>query len=457
MPETHPSRDQLERFMSGGLSPSEACRIVGHLLADCVRCKKVTDAIWQSMEDGLAASRREPSAAEMPRTSAYGKILDRAMAVAGRQAIELAREREEAPLLLADLISHPQARRLTLVHNARSFQTWSLCELLIEASFDCRFDEIKAGVELAELAVAAAERLDPRIYGERHAKDLQLRAWTYLGNARRVASDLRGAGEAFDQALRCQEQGTGDPLDEALLSRFRAHLMRAWRRFAEAFALYDRAIALYRQCGAAELLARSLTDHGLARLYAGDPEQAIPPLDEALRLLEGGGDCRMLAAVRHNLALCLSDTGSHQQALQLLRQARPVYRERGDRISLIRARWLEGRILKGLGQERHAEEALREARDAMVQEDIAYDAALASLDLAGIYAAQGRARELRELTAEMIPIFQSQQVHREALAALILFRQAVESEQISLALIHQITTFLQAARRDPSLRFRVPA
>jgi len=85
-----------------------------------------------------------------------------------------------------------------------------------------------------------------------------------------------------------------------------------------------------------------------------------------------------------------------------------------------------------------------------------FDAALVSLDLAGLYAGQGRAAEMRRLTEEMLPIFSARDLHREAIAALIVFQQAVRMEEVSTDLLQEIGGYLQQARCDHKLRFEPP-
>ena len=80
--------------------------------------------------------------------------------------------------------------------------------------------------------------------------------------------------------------------------------------------------------------------------------------------------------------------------------------------------------------------------------------ALVSLDLAAVYAAQGRTSEMRRLAEQMFPIFESRDVHREALAALVVFREAAQAEQATLALVQEIGAYLRQARFKPDLRFR---
>lgn len=456
MPEAHPSHELLERFMRGDLDTDTSGVIVRHLLTGCSGCRHITGSLWREIEQGLSAHSSQAPASESLPTSPYEEVFDRVLARASLEAGDLGQERASAPSLVVELSGHPQPRRLTMVRNSRRFQTWALCELLAEKSYDTRFEDAQAGVELAEVAVAVAQKLAPATYGERQTQDLLGRAWAYLGNALRVRSDLRQADEALRQAAVCFDKGSGDRLDRALLYRFQAHLLRARRQFESAHRLQDRATALYREFGETGLVANTLSDQALGRVYSGEAERAIPLLEEALEMLDDQSERRLTAAIRHNLALCLSEIGLSERALQQLRLLRPVYQELGDELTLVRVLWLEGKILHDLGFDERAEMALQEARDAFAEHGVAYDAALVSLDLAAVFAAQGRHSDLRHLAEQMVLIFESRDVHREAMAALSVFRQAARAEEATLALVHEISAYLRRARTTPGLRFVHP-
>ena len=61
-----------------------------------------------------------------------------------------------------------------------------------------------------------------------------------------------------------------------------------------------------------------------------------------------------------------------------------------------------------------------------------YDAALVSLDLARLYAQEGCVEDLKRLAAELMPVFESRDVHREALVALLMFQKACEEERLTV-------------------------
>jgi len=117
---------------------------------------------------------------------------------------------------------------------------------------------------------------------------------------------------------------------------------------------------------------------------------------------------------------------------------------------------VEGKIARGLGQHQDAEVLLLKARDGFLAEDAAFDTALVSLELASLYAEQGRVTEVKRIAEEMMPIFSSRQIHREALTALAFWKQAVDAERAGAELVNGVAAFLKRSRHDPELRFQQP-
>jgi hypothetical protein len=53
----------------------------------------------------------------------------------------------------------------------------------------------------------------------------------------------------------------------------------------------------------------------------------------------------------------------------------------------------------------------------------------------------------------MLPIFQTQGLHSELIAALLVFRQAALAEHLSAELLDRLRRYLLVARNDPHCRF----
>jgi len=80
------------------------------------------------------------------------------------------------------------------------FHGVKLCQLLEARSEEAWCEDPVAGVEWARLAVEISGRLNEERYGPGLVADTQATAWACFGNSYRVASDLRRAEEALDEA-----------------------------------------------------------------------------------------------------------------------------------------------------------------------------------------------------------------------------------------------------------------
>lgn len=332
------------------------------------------------------------------------------------------------------------------------------CEALVATSREAVFDEPAEALAAASRATELAEDLlSSGSLAESlslDAEDLAAEAWAYRANAERVLNDLDAAEASFAAARRHLEQGTGRPLLAARLDDLEASLRSAQQRHDDALALLDGAIRRCRTAGARRLLGFSLVNRGHLLTEAGDPQAALAALAEAIECLHPEEDLRTYLFAASNVAKCLDRVGYSIAARALLAELRPLHERLGERINLLRLDWLEAEIDLGLGRHRKAEATLLAVREAFLSREMAYDAALVSLELAGIYAEQKRFLALRRLALEMLPIFQSRRIHREALAALILFREAISFGHGDLALFAEVRRFLDRARHNPRLRFR---
>jgi len=387
----------------------------------------------------------------------YDPVLDRISRCLRRVQSGYEKERAEAPGLFSELSEHSAEKRPLLVRNCPRFHTWGLCELMLRESEEQTFVSAAIGESLALLALEVLDRLDPVRYGAESIEDLRARAWTYVANARRVNADLRGSEEAFALAFAALKRGTLEPMDRAVLLDFKASLLRAQRNIGKALSLLRRAATIFLELGERHQAGRVFISLSTVFLAAGEPERSIPVLYRALELIDPVREPRLLLSVWHNLAYSLSESGRYLEAQKLLARTRPLYRQVLQPSMQNRLKWVEGIIARGLGQQKDAESLFESAREGFLAEGAAYDIALVSLDLAALYAEQGRLAELKRIAAEMVPIFSSRQIHREALAALAFWKHAVEAERAGVKLVVGVATFLKRAQLDPELHFEQPS
>ena len=143
----------------------------------------------------------------------------------------------------------------------------------------------------------------------------------------------------------------------------------------------------------------------------------------------------------------------YREAEALLPKVKGLALRLGNGLDSLRCRWLQGLISAGLGRLEEAAAGLESVAGEFAALGIAFDAALACLDLAKLCLRQGRAAEVKRLAGQMVEIFKAQNVHREALAAVILFQQAAEQEKATAELVSKLADYLRRAQHCPELRF----
>ncbi|PYQ62700.1 MAG: hypothetical protein DMF53_12370 [Acidobacteria bacterium] len=343
---------------------------------------------------------------------------------------EALRARQRAGFLWDRLKRHTPAERRTLVQRGRKYRTWALCERVAAESIRQAPNHPREALELAELALLVAEHLP----GERTwALRLQGYAWAHVCNGRRVCNDLPGAEAAMVRARKLWE--AGEPGDPGLLSK-------AWLPWIEAVLRRGQRLK-------AEILLTKARIHETL----GDPEASTAALLEAVPLIDPRREPRNAWVVRINLALDLCHLERFAEAEPRLSEIRALAERLGEELDLTRVLWVEGKVAAGLGRTKEALLAFEQVRGVFRRRELTFDYALVSLELAGLFLEEGRTTDVKALADEMLQIFRTQRIEREALAALRLFCDAARRETATVDLARRLVRFLHRAQHDPELRF----
>jgi hypothetical protein len=511
----HPTSAEIAELARGTLSRYRLQRLVAHLLHGCPRCSRLLApalGLGSAMlaRHGLRTARRarrdpaasdavsgaataldsrsaaplssraraaasailpdEPAPAGFAGSEPYDRPVARACAAAVRRFHELERERQAAstgafataPGLLSASAGSPAASGGLLASGARRgaprhadprrLRGLLRVEMLLAASWDLRYDDPQEMVRFAELALFAAERLEQARHGRAAVADLRARTWAELANAHRVADDLARAEPAMARAVSWQRRGSGDPWLIARIAVLMAALLTDQRRFAEAGELLVKAFGFYYRIGDRHLAGRVLIKRGILSGYANDPRGALALLVEGLELVDAERDPRLAIQAVHAILYNLVGCGRHRQARIHLWRSRSLLLRHGGRLAQLRLRWLEGQIHAGLGELGRAERELLATRRGFAAAGSPYNAALASLDLAAVWLQQGKTAQVRQLVEEMIATFRALRIAREAVAALLILRQACDRDEATLDRVRAVTMLLTELERQPQRR-----
>lgn len=339
-------------------------RFLFHLL-DCEECR---DLAWAKLgaSEGVDTGSR-------PAGSETGLAADR-----------------EAEELFLELLALPRTAKKRAIREPR-FHNLRLIDLLLEAGEDAgRRHDVQKVEEIASLAVKMGDQIPAKGVWDR---DRYFRAYCLAGGAGRLAGDLdrasmgyRGAAwnltGASSRAAYCRglamlrwEQGFGD----------------------EAMALLRHAAGLFGELRERQEEAACLALLGLVHVEVGALDKGLGPLLRGCMLLEP--KARPWLTVRCFLAtaLCLAANSRLPEARGMLERSWMLYPLVTDAGELIMVEWLEGRVASFLRDLPQAEGLLASARQKLLAADRLAEAGAATLDLAALYAEDGKLAEVDAL------------------------------------------------------------
>ena len=360
---------------------------------------------------------------------------------------------EERPDFLWERLSRsaPESRGW-LIEGDPSYWRSDFCIWLCDESERKAADNAGEARKLAELALTVAQRLRHAGPGnERFHTRLQGRAEAVLGNALRVLGNLDSAESAFGRAWTLWAEGADEAhlLSEAQMLNLEASLHRARRRFEQALRRHTEALERARP----EEVASILLNKAMTLEVLGEHASALADLARAEPLIGARSHPRLRFALRQNQALNLIRLGRAEEAQPAVAEARRLVEQLGNGLDLTRAAWMGALADAGLGRREAAIETLETVCGDFHESGYAFDYALAGLDLALLYREEGRWAEIRVLADRMVEIFRERKIHRETIAALLLFKEAAAKQAVSAELIRRLQDYLQQAKARPGLRF----
>lgn len=366
----------------------------------------------------------------------YRHALARSVDETLHQLARVAEEKSVAPALLADLLALPSTERDVAVAADSRFQTYALAAYTLERCEKAIPYDPAIARMLARLAGRIASRTDPRTCGGSAALlDLEAYALAMEGNALRVSGALPAALESFTLARQLLEESGADPDLGARIDSLESSLHRDLRQFDEALSLLDRAVKSFLRLKETDQAVRMMVNRANVFTVQGDLDKAVGLLEEAHAL---SADPTLTLSIRHNLLNLLLKLGQPREAHQLFEQTLGLYLQHTDPHMTARRLWIEGLILRELGKDLElAAGLLAEAAAHLADHGYAFDAALAGLDLATVYALQGDSAEVLRIAGDLVRMFRVRNLHPEALAALTLVHQAAQQEAVSLTLLAQ--------------------
>jgi tetratricopeptide (TPR) repeat protein len=408
MLDRHPSREQLDRYVQDEL-PLPQRRRIGKHVSVCSFCQRREHRLLEESSQGAES---------------YEASIRRAALGAATWLKRFEDESHHARELLAELLRDPGPDPLDRLRQAPQTLALKLLQLLKERCRSSWSHEPVKAVELAELEVVVAERLDEARCGSGVAADSRALAWADLGNSYRILSDLGAAEMALKKAVEHQRL-SGDPLTESEILSILASLRRGQGRFDESFALFNRVLGIAREGDDRHREGRALIAKGTAMgdealSGSGKFSQAVRILRKGVARLDLEVEPQQVVAARHNVLYFLAEAGRSREAEQLLEQERHLYQNLGSEVYFAKLHWLEGTIADGFGRLADAQVSLWKARELLSQQQLILETASVSLRLGLVLCKSGQRQKARSLVEEAVPVLETLGTYPDALAAKLL-------------------------------------
>jgi tetratricopeptide (TPR) repeat protein len=317
------------------------------------------------------------------------------------------------------------------LRNNPDLQTWGTFDLLLAEAKRITLERPVDAVDLAYAALTVADLLDPHAYGDERIHDLKACAWATLANAKRLAGDFPGAGEAVRTAAEMVEKGTGDPYEEANVLSLTASLLTDLGDFKRATSLLDEAA----------VLARTVRDRSLeGRLriqqsgFIGweEPSRGLQLAERGLKLLQRSRSEDQYAklAGHHLTALWANELGDLEEARAILETYRYLYAAFPDPPTQGRLLLLDGLICRSERRPEESERLLRRLVELYSEHGMAFDLTLATLEWAEALVLLGANREAAGVLQEVYPLIERWGAHVDILRAWKIVEEAVRRRAV---------------------------
>ncbi len=308
----------------------------------------------------------------------------------------------------------------------------------------------REGVRIARLAIESLRSMRDPLRGEGYG-ELLAQGWIWLGNAQRLALEFSEAERSLDLAEGYLPSKSLETVVGAELFSIKASLRFTQHRMGEALSLQNRAVPIFRALGDSRALSSGLLLRGVIRHNLDDFRGAVQDSLEALANLDRKNE--HFLALSAYLTLSLSHLGlkDHAAAEAVLPKARELSLRLKSDLTEAHVLWVEGRVCEAFGRDGEAASRYLEARSLFLGLEEGVHAAIVSLDLALLYARQGRAAEVLTLAMQTLPVLAVADFRSESVLAIKMLRDAIDSRRLPAELLREVRFRMASLGRDPSI------
>ncbi len=328
---------------------------------------------------------------------------------------------------VAEFAACPRTEQRRRLRSTARYRSHAFARAYLEHLDALRYDHAP---EAAALATEVAVHLIPALPGPHSERlSLQCLALGVFGAARRLKAKFGVAARAFGLALELAGRHRLRE-DRANLLIRASYLLKDFGHFDRALALLNEALVGFVQLGSRHDVGRVLVDHGTMNCFAGNYEDAVLDLRQALSQLEdiGRETARSHLACYQLLSHAFEQMGDLEAAEECLATGERSF---GPEHAVDKAKldWSRASLAFKRGDYQLAEQLLATTAKVLAARQHPGQEAIVSLDLVSVMLAQNKHREASDLAASMARLLTAFKNNRFAEAAIVgLIRAALEGK-----------------------------
>ncbi len=315
---------------------------------------------------------------------------------------------------------------------------WSRSQGWLEKAKACRRGAPEEYFVFATLAAAYSLGLEPAEHPAGDAADLQALAIAEAANGHRRAKRFAEAEALLADAIERAREGTGTLPVALEIARRTASLLVDRRRYEEAGGLLLRTFAGYESLGLRHEAGQQTVLLGVVHQCMGAPRLALEAFLQALDRIDGAREPELAVAVVHNVLRSFLELELWLAAERLLPGALRLSERYGSPLDRLKLAALEARLLAGLGRSLEAGRAYEDVIAEFERHRQHAESAVVRLELAALYLSRRRFDRARLVLEDVREVFESIGIHREALGALLLLKEAVEGERATIEMVRRV-------------------
>ena len=299
----------------------------------------------------------------------------------------------------------------------------------------------------------AVTQLAVDIAGESTPSTAAAYAWRDHATALRILARYEESFAAYDRAEQMLPPFGRQDLARANIVIARVHTLQEAGRFDEAMPLLQECLRVFEKYGDGRAQLFSRMSEGTLLHRMGRYREACEVGLTLLPAAEEAGEPNALASIHNNIGHAAIELQDFALAELHLGEAVRLFAEIGLPLQVARAELARGRLLLRRGETERGIEHLHRVREEFLRHQLVEEAGLCGLEIVAAHLARGASAQAEAFARQIVREFTAARLNTRAITALDHLSEAIAARSASQATVRKVDRFIHELRANPQLEF----